>query len=91
LQHLRYEDQLAYKTAQVQDAMTRIGKLPDVPVAPMLESPQPFNYRDKVLYHYEAAHVALGLVHGARRRSWISRTACSMIRVPMRCWRVYGR
>ena len=55
-------DQLAYKTAQVQDAMARIGKLPDVPVAPMLESPQPFNYRNKVLYHYDAVRGALGLV-----------------------------
>ena len=62
LQHLRYEDQLVYKTAQVQDAIARIGKLPDIPVAPMLESPQPFNYRNKVLYHYDAASGALGLV-----------------------------
>ncbi len=62
LQHLRYEDQLVYKTAQVQDAIARIGKLPDIPVAPMLESPQPFNYRNKVLYHYDAARGALGLV-----------------------------
>src|SRR5262249_13117219 len=55
LQHLRYEDQLAYKTAQVQDALVRIGKLPDLLVAPMLESPQPVNYPNQVLYHYESA------------------------------------
>src|SRR5262249_61905246 len=27
-----------------------------------LESPQPFNYRNKALYHYDAARAALGLV-----------------------------
>ena len=64
-----YTHQLAYKTAQVQDALGRIGKLPDVPVAPMLESPQPFHYRNKVLYHYDAARGALGLV--ARHKAQI--------------------
>jgi 23S rRNA (uracil1939-C5)-methyltransferase len=68
LQHLSYAHQLAHKTAQVQDAIARIGKLPDVPVAPMLENPQPFHYRNKVLYHYDAASGALGLVvrHGSQ-------------------------
>src|SRR5262245_64834490 len=62
LQHLRYEDQLVYKTAQVQDAIERIGKLPDVPVAPMLESPQPFNYSYKALLHYITVVYDTGLV-----------------------------
>lgn len=62
LQHLEYADQLAHKTAQVQESLERIAKLPDIPVAPMLESPQPFAYRNKVLYHYDAASGALGLV-----------------------------
>src|ERR671933_181548 len=48
LQHLRYEDQLAYKTAQVQDALARIGKLPDVQVAHKLASPQTFNFSHNV-------------------------------------------
>ena len=69
LQHLPYTRQLAYKTAQVQDALERIGKLPEVPVAPMRESPQPFHYRNKVLYHYDAARGALGLV--ARHKAQI--------------------
>jgi len=68
LQHLQYTHQLAHKTAQVQDAMVRFGQLPDVPVAPMLGSPQPFHYRNKALYHYDAARGALGLVarHGSQ-------------------------
>lgn len=62
LQHLPYTQQLASKTAQVQETLARIGKLPDVPVAATLESPQPLAYRNKVLYHYESASGALGLV-----------------------------
>ena len=62
LQHLDYARQLESKTQQVQDALTRIGKLPEVPVAPMLGSPQPFAYRNKVLYHYDPGTGALGLV-----------------------------
>ena len=62
LQHLEYAHQLAHKTAQVQESLERIAKLPDIPVAPMLDSAQPFAYRNKVLYHYDAASGALGLV-----------------------------
>jgi 23S rRNA (uracil1939-C5)-methyltransferase len=57
-----YAQQLSVKTAQVQDSLERIGHLPDVPVAPMLGSSQPFGYRNKVLYHYDRASAALGLV-----------------------------
>ena len=62
LQHLGYEDQLADKTQQVHDCLTRIGRLPDVPVLPALGSPQPFGYRNKALYHFDAASNALGLI-----------------------------
>lgn len=65
LQHLQYARQLSVKTAQVRDSLDRIGKLPDVPVAPMFGSPQPFAYRNKVLYHYDSASGALGLVRRA--------------------------
>ena len=62
LQHLGYDGQLANKTQQVRDCLTRIGKLPEVPVLPTLASPQPFAYRNKALYHYDAAGNALGLI-----------------------------
>jgi 23S rRNA (uracil1939-C5)-methyltransferase len=62
LQHLGYARQLTIKTAQVRDCLERLGKLPDVPVAPMLGSPLPFAYRNKVLYHYDRTTNALGLV-----------------------------
>ena len=60
LQHLGYDGQLANKTQQVRDCLTRIGKLPDVPVLPALASPRPFGYRNKALYHFDAASGALG-------------------------------
>ena len=62
LQHLGYDDQLANKAQQVRDCLTRIGKLPEVPVLPTLASPQPFAYRNKALYHYDADSNALGLI-----------------------------
>jgi 23S rRNA (uracil1939-C5)-methyltransferase len=65
LQHLGYSYQLAAKTAQIRDCLRRIGKLPDVPVASTLESPLPFGYRNKILYHYDSQSGALGLVYRA--------------------------
>ena len=66
LQHLGYDGQLANKTQQVRDCLTRIGKLPDVPVLPALTSPRPFGYRNKALYHFDAASGALGLIERGR-------------------------
>lgn len=62
LQHLTYTRQLDLKTDQVRDSLTRIGKLPEVSVAPTLGSPTPFAYRNKVVYHYDAERGALGMV-----------------------------
>lgn len=63
LQHMDYARQLTVKTAQVRDCLQRIGKLSEVPVAHTLGSPQPFAYRNKVLYHYDRTNGALGLVN----------------------------
>lgn len=62
LQHLGYARQLAIKAEQIGECLARIGQLPEVPVAPILGSPRPFGYRNKVLYHYDSARGALGLV-----------------------------
>ena len=68
LQHLSYTRQLAAKTAQVQDCLIRIGKLTDVVVAPTLGSPQPFAYRNKVVYHYDRQSGTLGLIDRHNQR-----------------------
>jgi 23S rRNA (uracil1939-C5)-methyltransferase len=46
-QHLSYTDQLAMKKTQVVEAFRRIGCFPYPPVADVILSPQPFNYRGK--------------------------------------------
>ncbi len=47
LQHLSYEGQLRAKEKMVREIMTRIGKLPHVPVHPVLGMAEPWNYRNK--------------------------------------------
>ncbi|WP_413304189.1 23S rRNA (uracil(1939)-C(5))-methyltransferase RlmD [Bacillus sp. 1P10SD] len=47
LEHIRYEGQLKYKENQVRQVLTRIGKLEDVVVHPILGMEEPFHYRNK--------------------------------------------
>ncbi|MFC0189998.1 23S rRNA (uracil(1939)-C(5))-methyltransferase RlmD [Fictibacillus aquaticus] len=48
LQHLSYEGQLEYKRKQVEEVLTRIGKIENVPVLPTLGmGNEPWRYRNK--------------------------------------------
>lgn len=47
IQHLSYEGQMAFKQKLVRDAITRIGKLPHVPVLPVKGMQHPWRYRNK--------------------------------------------
>lgn len=47
LQHINYEGQLKYKENQVKQVLTRIGKLEDVKVHPILGMENPWHYRNK--------------------------------------------
>ncbi|HYK73524.1 MAG TPA: 23S rRNA (uracil(1939)-C(5))-methyltransferase RlmD [Pseudoneobacillus sp.] len=47
LQHLSYEGQLKAKEKQVRDVLTRIGKLENVKVHPVLGMSEPWRYRNK--------------------------------------------
>lgn len=51
LQHLDYPAQLAAKAGVVRDALERVGRLPDVPVADVVPSPLPLGYRNKAELH----------------------------------------
>src|SRR5436309_1029055 len=50
-QHIAYEHQLAIKWRQVRDVLQRIGKLKDVPMRPIIPSPQQYGYRNRITVH----------------------------------------
>src|SRR5881398_2080252 len=50
-QHIDYQHQLAIKWRQVRDALQRIGKLKDVPMRPIIPSPQQYGYRNRITVH----------------------------------------
>jgi 23S rRNA (uracil1939-C5)-methyltransferase len=50
-QHISYEHQLAIKWRQVRDALQRIGKLKNVPMRPIVLSPQQYGYRNRITVH----------------------------------------
>jgi tRNA/tmRNA/rRNA uracil-C5-methylase (TrmA/RlmC/RlmD family) len=50
-QHIDYEQQLAIKSRQVADVLRRIGKLRDVPMQPIIPSPEPYGYRNRITVH----------------------------------------
>ncbi|SFP33171.1 23S rRNA (uracil(1939)-C(5))-methyltransferase RlmD [Salibacterium halotolerans] len=47
LQHMTYDAQLRFKHKQVQDAITRIGGIDNVPVHPTIGMENPWRYRNK--------------------------------------------
>ncbi|MFK2826027.1 23S rRNA (uracil(1939)-C(5))-methyltransferase RlmD [Bacillus sp. B190/17] len=47
LQHISYEGQLQFKEKQVREVITRIGKLEDVKIHPVLGMEEPWYYRNK--------------------------------------------
>ena len=50
-QHISYEHQLELKAKQVEQAMRRIGRLAEPPMRPMVPSPQPYGYRNRITVH----------------------------------------
>ena len=52
-QHIDYEHQLAIKWRQVRDILQRIGKLKDVPMRPIIPSPEQYGYRNRITVHAE--------------------------------------
>jgi 23S rRNA (uracil1939-C5)-methyltransferase len=54
-QHLPYPVQLQVKTDILRDQLTRIGKIQDPPVQPMVASLQEWNYRNHIQFHLSRA------------------------------------
>jgi 23S rRNA (uracil1939-C5)-methyltransferase len=49
-QHIPYEKQLEIKTDILRDQLTRIGKIENPPVQPMVPCPNPWNYRNHLQF-----------------------------------------
>ena len=52
-QHIDYEHQLTIKSSQVRDVLERIGKIRDVPLRPIIPSPNDYAYRNRITVHVE--------------------------------------
>jgi tRNA/tmRNA/rRNA uracil-C5-methylase (TrmA/RlmC/RlmD family) len=50
-QHINYAHQLETKSKQVEQAMRRIGRLAEPPMQPMVPSPLPYGYRNRITVH----------------------------------------
>jgi 23S rRNA (uracil1939-C5)-methyltransferase len=50
-QHISYAHQLKLKAKQVEQAMRRIGRLAEPPMRPMVPSPLPYGYRNRITVH----------------------------------------
>ncbi len=65
LEYIAYPAQLRHKTAMVRDAVARIGRLPNVPIAETVGMEEPWHYRNRVEYHAgldESGRVFLGFL-----------------------------
>ena len=50
-QHIRYAHQLELKARQVEQAMRRIAKITEPPMRPIVPSPLPYGYRNRITVH----------------------------------------
>jgi 23S rRNA (uracil1939-C5)-methyltransferase len=78
-QNLKYEDQLKVKQEQVQETLQRLGKMPDLKVEPIIASPEPWFYRNKIelsFGHNEDGHVDFGFRERGKYNSIIPIESC---------------
>lgn len=82
IQHLSYEGQMTFKRKLVRDAITRIGKLPDVPVHPVKGMEDPWRYRNKsqIPFGIEEGRVVAGFYQPRSHR--IADTDICIIQTP---------
>ena len=63
-QHLTYAEENRLKENQVKEAFARVGKLPEVPVLPLIPSPNPYGYRNRITVHAEGGKIGFRGVNG---------------------------
>lgn len=77
-QHLAYPAQLAWKTRQIHELLTRLGKL-SVEVQPCIGSPKQWGYRSKITPHFDRPPRGEATIIGFQRaesRSLVDVPAC---------------
>ena len=52
-QHIAYEQQLEIKHRQVEQTLRRVGKFDNVPMRPIVPSPAPYHFRNRIRVHIE--------------------------------------
>ena len=52
-QHIDYAHQLSFKERQLREALRRLGGLETPPVEPMIPSPSPYHYRNRISVHFK--------------------------------------
>jgi tRNA/tmRNA/rRNA uracil-C5-methylase (TrmA/RlmC/RlmD family) len=50
-QHITYAEECRQKERQVRDAFERLGRLADPPLRPIIPSPEPYAYRNRITVH----------------------------------------
>ncbi len=76
-QHLTYAEETRLKESQVREAFARVGKLPEAPVRPLIASPEPYGYRNRITVHAEGGKIGFRSVTG---RELIDVRACLLAR-----------
>ena len=56
-QHIDYSHQLQIKETQLREALRRLGGLSEPPVKPMIASPEPYGYRNRIAVHVRDGNV----------------------------------
>ena len=94
-QDLAYEAQLEAKSAQVEEALRRIGRVADPPLEPIVPAESIFHYRNKLEYSFTstAEGPALGFHRAGRwdevldiRKCWLTTDLGNGIREAARDW-----
>ena len=80
-QHIPYPEQLAAKTEILREQLQRIGGLSQVPLQPIVPSPNPFNYRNYIQFHLDPQG-KLGF-QAARSNQVIPITQCHLPEAPL--------
>lgn len=97
-QHIAYEEQLAAKQEIVRESIEHIGGLRDIPIRPIVPSPRPWHYRNKMEFTFgsdERGNLCCGFHEPERwqnvldvRRCWLHPEAFNEVLEQTRAWAV---